>query len=160
MEEMESADEILLYYPITDEINLLGLLGPFGRKRFYLPRITESGHLIFCQYRQGDPLRNNAYMIPEPATTPRLYKPEKSKTVILVPSLMVDLYGYRLGYGKGFYDRFFAEIPRGLPIIRIAPIAEALLTEALPIDPWDQRVDRIITEQRLLITKTPGNPES
>jgi len=61
---------------------------------------------------------------------------------ILVPALGFDKENYRLGYGKGFYDRFLATF-KGLPTIGVG-FKEQLFEELLPRDPWDMPVDELL----------------
>lgn len=55
-----------------------------------------------------DPLPANRYGIPEPKLRTQEANP-KTIDVVMVPLLICDVNGYRLGYGKGFYDRFLSE---------------------------------------------------
>ncbi len=63
--------------------------------------------------------------------------------LILVPGLAFDKSGYRLGYGGGFYDRILG---RGLGL-KIGICLRENLWESLPVEPHDERVDYIITEE-------------
>jgi 5-formyltetrahydrofolate cyclo-ligase len=64
--------------------------------------------------------------------------------VILVPALAVDQAGYRLGKGKGFYDRALKDLP-AFTIGIIFP--HELLSQSLAIDSWDIAVDLVETTQ-------------
>jgi 5-formyltetrahydrofolate cyclo-ligase len=52
-------------------------------------------------------IKKNEYHIPEPVNG--LEVPSKTIEVVFVPLLAFDIYGNRVGYGKGFYDKFLAE---------------------------------------------------
>ncbi|MGV3539449.1 MAG: 5-formyltetrahydrofolate cyclo-ligase, partial [Rufibacter sp.] len=54
-------------------------------------------------------LQKNQWGIPEPVNA--LPAPESEMNLVLVPLLAFDAQGHRVGYGKGFYDRFLALIP-------------------------------------------------
>ncbi|MBQ7450370.1 5-formyltetrahydrofolate cyclo-ligase, partial [bacterium] len=63
---------------------------------------------------------------------------------IIVPALSVDKNHYRLGYGKGYYDRFlnnFSVLPKTL-----TPIFSELIIEKLPRESHDKKIDIIITD--------------
>ena len=64
--------------------------------------------------------------------------------MIFVPALMVDKNFHRLGYGKGFYDRFLFK--RALQAIRIVPIASALIQDEIPFNEFDAQFDIILDE--------------
>lgn len=61
---------------------------------------------------------------------------------ILVPGLGFDPLGFRLGYGKGFYDRLLADVP-DLPSIGVG-FLEQKVDEALPTDEWDRPVQELL----------------
>jgi 5-formyltetrahydrofolate cyclo-ligase len=66
--------------------------------------------------------------------------------LVIVPLLAFDRRGYRLGYGKGFYDRLLAAYP--VPTIGVAFAAQEL--DALPAEAHDVRLEWIITEQETI----------
>ena len=66
--------------------------------------------------------------------------------VCLVPGIAFDQNGYRLGYGKGYYDRFLknnVSVSAGL-------CYNNLVVNELPINDFDMKVDFIITEQEVI----------
>ena len=67
--------------------------------------------------------------------------------IALLPGVAFDLAGGRLGYGGGYYDRF---LEKGLDCPRVGLCFEFQLVESLPLAPWDQRVNYICTEERML----------
>ncbi len=66
--------------------------------------------------------------------------------VTIVPLVAFCQRGYRLGYGKGFYDTLLATHPT--PTVGLAFAVQEL--EQIPVEPHDQRLDWIITEQRMI----------
>jgi len=69
--------------------------------------------------------------------------------LILVPGVVFDRDGYRIGYGKGYYDRFMAA---NSAVITCGVSFNELLMDNLPHDPWDQRVDYLVTEMGVIKT--------
>ena len=65
----------------------------------------------------------------------------------LLPGVAFDLAGGRLGYGGGYYDRF---LEKALNCPRVGLCFEFQLVSSLPLAPWDQRVNYICTEERIL----------
>ena len=59
-----------------------------------------------------------------------------------------DEQGFRIGYGAGYYDRFFDRLTRKIPSIGLA--FELQIIDRVPAEPTDQPVDFIITENRLI----------
>jgi 5-formyltetrahydrofolate cyclo-ligase len=67
--------------------------------------------------------------------------------VLLVPALAVDVRGYRLGQGGGFYDRLLAGVPAaevGGPL-RVAVVHDDEVLEQVPNEPHDRRMDAVLT---------------
>nr|WP_240954104.1 5-formyltetrahydrofolate cyclo-ligase [Solimonas marina] len=114
--------------------------------RIAVPRITAPGVMHFEWLRAGAPMRRNRLGIEEPATRgSRAHRAELD--VVILPLVGFDLRGNRLGNGGGFYDRWLAR-PRIAQRPRYLGYAYALQqAEHLPREPWDIRLDAIITEQ-------------
>lgn len=131
----KSAKNIMIFYPMKYEINLLDLLN--DDKSFYLPKV-EGKDLLVCPYSKN--LKKSEFNVFEPDTEP--VNP-KTLDLIIVPALMVDKNGYRLGYGGGFYDRFLSKYP---DIKTIVPIAKELVFDDISRDNWDIKIKYIITQ--------------
>ena len=68
--------------------------------------------------------------------------------LLVIPGLAFDRQGGRLGYGKGYFDRL---LPGARPDALLAAVAfECQLFDAVPMQPYDVRVDAVITESRHL----------
>lgn len=66
--------------------------------------------------------------------------------VFLVPGIVWDLRGYRVGFGGGFFDRLLAAGRQDA--VKIGLAFEEQILPVLPEDPWDIPVDRLVTEAR------------
>lgn len=132
------AEHIMIFYPLENEINLLPLLD--DNKNFYLPKV-QGDELLVCPYKKGDELANSKFNTKEPLTEPI---DVDILDLVFIPALMVDKNFHRLGYGKGFYDRFLFK--KGLKALRIVPISSLLILEELPHDEYDAQFDIILDE--------------
>lgn len=101
--------------------------------------VLACGALRFAAYRAEEPLRRGRYGLLEPAN-PALLRP----TLVLAPLVAFDAQGNRLGMGGGHYDRYFAEHPQ---TERVGVAHECQRTSELPTDPWDVRLDAVVTEK-------------
>ena len=89
-----------------------------------------------------------AYNIPEPGEdTLRPVKPE-TIDLLIVPGVAFDLKGNRLGYGGGYYDRFFPLLNKQTPLVAL--VFDLQILPEIPVDEWDRRVDIIISEKRVI----------
>lgn len=134
----DAAEHIMIFYPLEHEIDLLPLLD--DDKSFYLPRV-QGDELLVCPYKKGDELTTSAFGTKEPLTEP---VDPGILNLVLVPALMVDKDFHRLGYGKGFYDRFL--LKEELTALRIVPISSLLILNELPHDEHDAPIDIIVDE--------------
>lgn len=133
------ASHIMIFYPLNHEINLLPLLED-SEKNFYLPKI-QGEELLVCPYKKGDELTTSKFGSQEPKT--EAINPDILELLFL-PALMVDKNFNRLGYGKGFYDRFL--LKNALTAIRIVPISSQLIIDELPTNEFDVQFDVIVDE--------------
>ena len=74
--------------------------------------------------------------------------------LVITPSIVFDKNGYRLGYGKGYYDKYFATNKNKASI---GLSYDKLLQEKVPTDKYDKKVDIIITEEQTLIINEKHN---
>jgi len=140
-ESYKKAKNVAGFYPFGHEIDLRELYQD-SSKKFYLPRVIDGVEMVFYPFTSLSEMEKNKYGILEPITGEEL-KPSKID-LIIVPGLMADKKGHRLGYGKGYYDRFMAKLSGNC--IKIIPIPEELLTENIPADKFDVPVDIAVTQ--------------
>lgn len=133
--EYNQAQNIMIFYPLKNEINLLELLND-TTKNFYLPRI-DSEKLLCCPFKKGDKLCESCFKTKEPLSEPT----QNILDLVIVPALAVDKNNYRLGYGGGYYDRFLT----GENIYKIVCIPKELLIETIYPEKFDIQIDKIIT---------------
>ena len=75
--------------------------------------------------------------------------PAEKIDIAVIPGAAFDLQGNRIGMGRGFFDRFMEE--RGEKILKVSLAFDfQVFPEELPVDPWDRKVDVIITETRII----------
>ena len=136
------------FWPMAGELDLRPLLEALHDRGCVcgLPVVVgRNAPLVFRSWEPGVALVTSRFGIAEPAPDRRVVRPQHA----LVPLLAVDDEGYRLGYGGGFYDRTLALL-RGdgaAPLVAIGVGLEAQRRPALPREPFDQRLDWLVTEE-------------
>jgi 5-formyltetrahydrofolate cyclo-ligase len=144
--EFIAANSLGLYSSIRNEVfteQVFAVACEWGKKVVY-PKICDE-KLEFIEVTDLRQLRPGAFGIPEPDGCRRI--PVSSLELIVLPGVAFDLSGYRLGYGKGFYDRVLHD----LKLCTLIGIAfEWQLIESLPVEIHDIRMDMVITEERVL----------
>jgi 5-formyltetrahydrofolate cyclo-ligase len=101
---------ISIFLPISRmlEINTWNIIENL-KANYILPVVKEDGKLEHILYESEDQLEISDWGIPEP-TRGEVISP-KEIDVVLVPLLICDESGNRVGYGKGFYDQFLSSCP-------------------------------------------------
>lgn len=100
--------KVSIFLPIErfKEINTFYIIDKIDAN-FYVPVISGEASLKHIRYVSKDQLEISSWGIPEPTFGDEIDVQELD--VVLVPLLAVDQRGYRVGYGKGFYDEFLSQ---------------------------------------------------
>lgn len=149
------------YVPFGSEpgsITLLDLLHDRGT-RVLLPVIPEErGPLDWAEYTGTSSLAPGHFQPALEPTGPRLGPQAIAEAdIVLTPALAVDRQGVRLGKGAGYYDRslvYAADDARLIALIR-----DVELTESLPTEPHDIRMNAVLMPQQGLLTLPRGEGE-
>jgi 5-formyltetrahydrofolate cyclo-ligase len=135
------------------EVQTTTLIENFLKSEFdvVVPVVTKNG-LVSAALRSMQDLQQNAWGILEP--DPIMLVRDADISLVLVPCLAVDRQGNRLGYGKGYYDKFFNR----LAAANIFPLKVALafsfqVLNNVPSIEADVPLDYIATEAQLIKTK-------
>ena len=145
--QREGFDAVMLYLSMRSEVETFGLLDTLlhRHKRVCAPVVdsTYPLELIPRQIRNAktELVRHRYGMLEPNATCPRF--PTSQLQLIIVPGIAFDANGYRLGYGKGFYDRFLAKCPDA---VRIGLAYQIQIVEDTFPQAWDVPVQHIFTE--------------
>ena len=146
--EYINAEKLLIYFSTPDELSTLSLIEDALKqgREVYCPKcLSKDGEMIFCRITSFDDLEKGYFGIMEPK--PYCKAGEFSENdLCIVPGLAFDLSGHRIGYGKGFYDRFLSCFPghsMGLCFQRF-------ITDDVFGDGFDVPVDMIFTEKGII----------
>jgi 5-formyltetrahydrofolate cyclo-ligase len=144
------ADIVLLYAPIRSEIDVMPIFHEAIKrgKRVAFPRCnTEERTMKFHFVESEEELSPCAYGIREPSEDSPVFDPETStgSAVCYVPGLAFDAYGYRLGYGKGYYDKFMHSFTG----CTVGVVYSEFIVSGLPKGRFDKHCDVILTEKGL-----------
>jgi 5-formyltetrahydrofolate cyclo-ligase len=138
-EIFRQAKVVLSYFSFKQEPDLT-LLHQQSNVIWGFPR-CENNNLVWHQWQWGDDLHTGNYGILEPYPHAPLIE-TTLVDLILVPCVMLDRTGYRLGYGGGYYDRMLASIqcPNTVGIV-----FDFAYIPHLPRESWDQPLNYICT---------------
>lgn len=144
MYEFQQAKKIFIYIGFGSEIATLQFLEKhYLEKDIYVPKI-EGKDMMLSHLQNLKNLEKNSLGILEPKEANN-YIGEID--LVITPAVVFDKNGYRLGYGGGYYDRYFEKNNYKLSI---GLCYDQLLVEQVPKESHDKQVDIVLTEERLL----------
>ncbi|MBB6215770.1 5-formyltetrahydrofolate cyclo-ligase [Anaerosolibacter carboniphilus] len=152
---VQEAKNISVYVDFRNEVKTNQIIQYFlsvGKNVMVPISIPSTKQMQFSQLLDpAQDLITGNYGILEPKQDAMRIVDPNSLDLILVPGVAFDSHGYRIGYGGGYYDRFFSQQNKKIPSIALA--FDLQIVEEIPMDPFDHPVDYIITETRIIACK-------
>ena len=148
--EYAEATTVLTYVSVSSEVSTRMFIKCALRdgKTVAVPRCLPGHCLEFVAITSLDQLIAAPFgLLEPPKELPALTEEQMDASFCIVPALLVDTKGYRLGYGAGFYDRFLSTYP-GKKIC--LAYQQNLSRTILPHTAFDVAVDVVITESEVL----------
>jgi 5-formyltetrahydrofolate cyclo-ligase len=153
MPELSEADAVGAYWPIGSEVDprpiMRGLV-----KRGQDVALSQVIHpkLSWRLWRPGDPLVTGGFGVREPGPD----APEVFPAALLVPLAAFDRRGWRIGYGKGHFDRAIAALAERRPLMTVGLAFSVQEVDSVPVESHDRPLDRIVTEIEVIIAADRG----
>jgi len=148
LQEFSSANNIGVYISFKNEVGTRKIIEKLlsENKNVFAP-VMDFGneHFSYAKLSSLENLTENKYGVSEPKEKEFV---EASKIdVFLVPGAAFDKRGYRIGWGKGYYDKFFNKNnPTGK---KIGLFFEFQLIKEVPVEEFDVKMDYIVTEKEI-----------
>ena len=136
---------ISLYYPTKFELNVMKILNIdcIKKMKILLPIIDENQSMNFYKWSKNEVLFVNKFGVLEP-----IKSKAKVPNVILLPLLAFDKHKNRIGYGKGYYDRYLNKhLKNDKNLLTIGVAFSFQKHHKLPIKNYDKKLNYIITEK-------------
>lgn len=137
-EEFQQAQTVLLYWSLDNEVDTHSFVEEWSKKKTLLLPVVNGDELDLKVFEGTDKMKVGAYGILEPQG--ELWTNPGQIDLCVVPGVVFDQEGHRMGHGKGYYDRLLAT----LKCARIGVGYACQMVEKLPHEPWDQDMTRII----------------
>ena len=132
------ADRVMLYSALPDEVQTQAFLEKWHlKKQIILPTVVGDD-IIPVEFGKDTAFAVGDFNILEPQNEPYT----GGFDLIIVPGVAFDPKGNRLGRGRGYYDRFLCQ---HLNVKRIGICFDFQMVEAIPTEPFDIRMDEVIT---------------
>ena len=149
--DLSKTKNVLLYFPYRQEINVNLLIKELLKysHNIYVPKIFPEKKMKFNLYTNKDTLVKNKYGIFE--VNNKKYLEPNLFDLMLIPFVGVDINGYRIGYGGGYFDRALSCINKikTKPIIIGLGYDYQIISEALA-EPHDLKYQKVFTETKIL----------
>lgn len=144
--------DVLLYASIKNEVDTWIIMDRAisDGKKVAFPCCNADNTMTYRYVTDRSQLSERTFGILEPDESCEEYKPSNF-SLLIVPALVFDKNGYRVGYGKGFYDRFLS----GFSGVSIGLTYQKLLLKEVPKGRFDRHVDVIITEKGVYAINAP-----
>lgn len=145
----KNADTILFYAALDDEINIdecIAVALSQGKKVALPVCLDDEGHMKFYYINSLKDIKTGFFGVREPDADICCEVVDFNHSICIVPAIAYDKKGYRLGYGKGYYDRFL----ENFSFISVGLCYNELIMDVLPIGEYDIPVDYIITQNGIL----------
>lgn len=107
--------------------------------------ISEKKTLKFYRINSFKELKKGYGNILEPYDNKSNYIEKNNIDLLIVPGVVFDQFGYRIGYGGGYYDRFLVDFPN----YTVSLVSRLQLVDSLPVEAHDIPVQHLITEEGL-----------
>ncbi len=146
--QYQNNDILLIYVSTSIEVDTIRIIHRAleDGKKVAVPRcVPDSRNMEFYYIHSTDELSPGMFGVLEPAIcTERLYH-ETDGGLCIVPAFSYDWRGYRLGYGKGYYDRFLSRFEGNIVGICYSDCVQ----RTLPHGRYDRPVELLVTEKYL-----------
>lgn len=137
---------IFIYNSFSSEVDTKDIIGALynDEVNVFLPKCNiEAETMKAVKYNPNNEFIKNIYGIKEAVT---LNEAESNKLdLIIVPGIVFDVCGNRIGYGKGYYDKFISETKNN-PLILGICYSEQICEKLYDVDAHDRKMDIIFTD--------------
>lgn len=140
----QDAKKVFVYYSMVGEVSTIDFINKWkDEKEFYLP-VVSNDRLVFKKYTSDADLKKSAFGVLEPIGDD--FTNLRSVDLIIVPGVAFDRNKNRLGYGKGYYDRFLSDIK----VPKMGICYDFQLIDTIPTSQNDIPMNYVISENDLI----------
>lgn len=144
----QSSQNILFYVSYDNEVNTHEMIKDSMRsgKTILVPKIdTRRKTICISRLLRWNELSPGSYSILEPREDCVRDTPISSVELLIVPGVIFDVQGHRIGHGMGFYDRLLKQTSNAHSI---GLAFESQIMQSIPVEEHDEKVELIVTEER------------
>ena len=153
--QYDKNDTLLVYVSTPIEVDTHRIIEQALQdgKKVAVPRcVTGTRNMEFYYIRSLDDLEPGSFGVLEPIVEKTVLMTDFSRGLCIVPAFSYDWAGFRLGYGKGYYDRFLSRFEGNI----IGICYSSCVQRSLPHGRFDRPVELLVTEKYLRRTDRPS----
>ncbi|MEK6942231.1 MAG: phosphoribosylamine--glycine ligase [archaeon] len=150
--EFKNAKNIFCYISFSSEVRTIEFIEKCAKlkKKVLVPVVDKNSNEITpAEYPGFDRLKKGAYGIMEPAVAKEF--PKEKIDLVIVPGIAFDENCNRIGFGKGYFDKFLAKLEPATPTIALA--FDLQIVARIPASEHDIKMKKIITEKMEIESK-------
>lgn len=142
--EFTSANVVAIYFPIKNEVSTQKIIDfLFEHKKRVVVPVVNGNNLVFSEYNKSAVLAEGSFGVFEPVE--KIIVPAGQIDFFIVPGIAFDSACFRLGWGKGFYDKFLSKpIVMGL---KAGLAFDFQVVDSVPHDSFDVQLDFVVSEK-------------
>jgi len=141
--EFINAHNIIIYWSMPDELPTHNFIIRWSKKKTMLLPVVKGEDMLIKPFSTKEELKQGSLGIWEPDTQKEYLN---SIDLVIVPGVAFDRNKSRLGRGKGYYDRYFIN----KRIVKIGVCFDFQLLKSIPIDSFDIKMDKVVTNSFLI----------
>jgi 5-formyltetrahydrofolate cyclo-ligase len=146
------SQNVFCYVSFRSEVPTEGIISHCQQqgKNVYIPVcVNETKEMLISHYDDDVILAASKYGVQEPTKETIKIADREILDIAIMPGAVFDSKGYRVGYGAGYYDKFFAHAKNR--IYKVALAFSFQIIDEVPHDHFDIPVDCIVTEQGIIM---------
>lgn len=144
LEEFRKAKVVAIYLSVNGEVETSEVIKWANQegKEVCVPVVREKGTMCLVVHEPLDELGRGRYNIPEPVGKPERHHAD----IVVVPGVVFDRLGHRIGMGGGYYDKYLKD----RKCLNVGICFDFQLVEKIPRELHDVPMDLVVTEREVL----------
>jgi 5-formyltetrahydrofolate cyclo-ligase len=150
--EFIAAKTVFFYASFGSEVETLSMIKESLKlgKRVVLPKVDKERHMLRLYEIKDISELSPGYMgIPEPLLPNERLVSLDDFDLVIIPGVVFDYSGNRLGYGAGYYDILLSKSEEKKPIVALA--YEEQLVDSIPSETHDVKINTVVTDKRVIM---------
>lgn len=150
--EYKKAKTVLIFVSKKIEVDTIEIINQAFKdgKKVAVPKcLDKKGRMAFFVINSLDELKNDSFNLLEPDENKAPMLVNFNNSICILPGFAFDSKGYRIGFGKGYYDRFLQKYSG----IKIGICYNSCIVDSLPHGRYDVCANYIVTQKYILTIK-------